>query len=89
MKKGKPHPSRLRLTVRGVPQAVKDALEKRAMKQQKSLNSLLLDVLCSAARRDGERIYDDLDYLAGSWIEDHSFQSAIKDFEQVDPDIWQ
>lgn len=78
MRKGKQNTSRLRLTIRGVPQTVKDALEKRAIKQQKSLNSLLLDVLCSAARRDSERIHDDLDYLAGSWIEDHGFRIRHK-----------
>jgi hypothetical protein len=78
----------VQLTVRGVPSSVKKELENRARKQNKSLNNILVEALCSAAGQNGERLHHDLDYLAGSWIDDPEFESAIKDFEQIDADMW-
>lgn len=78
----------VQLTIRGVPSSVKKVLENRARKENKSLNNVLLEVLCSAANKDTERVYNDLDYLAGSWVDDPDFDAAIKDFEQIDSEMW-
>lgn len=78
----------VQLTVRGVPSSVKKVLENRAKKERKSLNNILVEVLCSAASKDTERVFNDLDYLAGSWVEDPEFDAALKDFEQIDSELW-
>lgn len=77
------------LTVRGVPAEVKRLLARRANAEQKSLNAVLVEVLTAAVGRGkSDVVYTDLDHLAGRWVEDPEFESAIRMQDQIDHDLW-
>lgn len=72
-------------TIRKVPADIDDALRKRAIKERKSLNAVMLDALRmgSGASEENARFHD-LDALAGTWIADRDFDKAIEVFESID-----
>jgi plasmid stability protein len=80
----------VQLTVRGVPTLVKKQLLMRATREQKSLNTVLVEILTNAAGVEpGIAIYRDLSDLAGTWVEDVAFDAAIEAQDQIDPSLWQ
>ena len=82
-------PSRSPFTVRGVPPSVERALRRKARREGRSLNSILLDALAAAgAAEAGEALHEDLDDLIGTWVEDAEFDASMREHEQVDPDLW-
>lgn len=78
----------VQLTVRGVPSTVKNELANRAKKQNKSLNNILVELLCTAAGHNADPLNHDLDYLAGTWVDDPEFDSVVQDFDKIDQDMW-
>lgn len=78
----------MQLTVRGVPAQVKDILNRRALKGNKSLNSILVEALTLAAGLSTEASYDDLDNLAGLWEDDPEFDKVIGEQHQIDESLW-
>lgn len=78
----------VQLTIRGVPARVKDMLVHRAEKEKKSLNSVLLDLLCTATETSSKITFHDLDELAGSWVEDPEFEAIIEEQDRIDEDMW-
>jgi plasmid stability protein len=76
-------------TIRAVPEDVDRALRQRARRQNRSLNHVALEALRRGVGLDsGERVYNDLDHLIGTWVEDPEFDRAIKEQDRVDPDPW-
>jgi hypothetical protein len=76
-------------TIRQVPEEVDARLRELAVKEQCSLNYAVLDVLSRASGAIGEPlIFHDLDSLAGSWVEDGAFDTAVAAFAQVDEGLW-
>ena len=76
-------------TIRNVPRSVDQALKKKAREQRKSLNRVLLDVLMKAASVAPEpRVYGDLDFLIGSWVNDAETEEALREQRQIDPKDW-
>jgi hypothetical protein len=62
----------------------------RATREQKSLNTVLVEILTNAAGVEpGIAIYRDLSDLAGTWVEDLAFDAAIEAQDQIDPSLWQ
>jgi hypothetical protein len=55
-----------------------------------SLNQVLRAALDREAEGTGvpERVYSDLDALAGSWVDDPSFDAAIQAQDRVDEALW-
>ena len=76
----------VQLTVRNVPAQVKARLSSRASAQKKSLNEVLVDALSAAAGVDV--LFTDLNELAGRWVEDPSFDEAIRLQGIIDEEAW-
>ena len=77
-------------TVRSVPAHVDKALRRKAHKERKSLNEVLRSALIRDAEGTGlpERVYTDLDDLAGSWVDVPGFDEAIRAQDRVDETLW-
>lgn len=76
-------------TIRNVPRSVDRALRKRAAEQGRSLNTILLEALATAASVANEpRVHDDLDHLIGSWVHDPATERALDEQRKVDPRDW-
>lgn len=85
MKKNK----QVQYTIRQVPEAVDARLREMAVKEKCSLNYAVLDLLSRASGAiDKPLVFHDLDSLAGSWVDDEDFDTAVAVFEQVDEDLW-
>lgn len=79
----------IQLTVRGVAPQVKNLLRHRADLERKSLNSVLVEILSSAAGLwTGGTGYSDLDELSGRWVDDPDFDNAIGAQDQIDESMW-
>ena len=79
----------MQYTIRSIPDAIDHALRRRAKRQAKSLNAVVVETLARGLELDAKPAeYTDLDYLAGTWQEDPGFDLAIADFERVDEDAW-
>ena len=79
----------MQYTIRAVPDAIDRALRRRAKREAKSLNSVVVEALARGLELDARPAeYTDLDHLAGTWQEDTGFDLAIADFERVDEDAW-
>lgn len=76
-------------TLRKVPRSLDEALRRKAQREGKSLNTIALETLSAGLQLTGEPVrYRDLDFLFGSWVEDPEFDAAIREQDQVDPDLW-
>lgn len=83
----KKHP--VQYTIRQVPEEVDSKLRELAVREECSLNYVVLDALSNAVgAKDQPPVFHDLDALAGSWVEDPSFDQAMDAFEQVDEGLW-
>lgn len=50
---------------------------------------MLVEALSAAANTGGHSLgYDDLDELAGRWIDDPEFEEAISVHDRVDHSLW-
>jgi len=80
------------MTLRGIDPALRSALEAQAAKLGMSLNAVILQVLRSSlGLARAVEISHDLDALAGAWSRDEAqeFAAAIREFEEIDPSLWQ
>lgn len=77
------------LTVRGLPEAVSDALARERQRRGTSLNQTVIDLLAQALGVRARRS-NGLAELAGTWTEAElgAFEESIAQFERVDPDLW-
>ena len=81
---------RHQVTIRRVPERVKQLLKELAKREEKSLNQIILEVLERGLGLAGEEIvYHDLDDLAGTWVEDPEFDKAIEEQHRIDPELWE
>src|SRR5687767_1911928 len=73
-------------TVRNVPRSVDAVLRRKAIEEGKSLNEILRQALVKEAGLAGQekRTYNDLDHLAGTWVEDPEFDAAIAAQDVID-----
>lgn len=76
-------------TIRQVPGAIDRALRQKSRREGKSLNTLAIEALSAGLRlRGGSVRHDDLDFMAGSWLEDVKFNEAVAAQDRVDPILW-
>ena len=77
-------------TVRSIPAHIDKALRRKAQTGGKSLNQVLREALIREVEGEDvpERLYTDLDALAGAWVEDSAFDDAIRAQDQVDEALW-
>lgn len=81
------------MTIRGVDDTTAKVLKQRAKKEGISVNAVLLKTLRESLGLEKKRrtiVYDDLDYLAGTWSKKDftEFQDKIADFETIDKKMW-
>ena len=76
-------------TVRAVPEAVDQRLRQMVRERGVSFNTAAVEALAKAVGVSAEpTCYDDLDALAGSWIEDPAVDRTLAGFEKVDKELW-
>ena len=76
-------------TLRDVPRAVDTALRRKSAQKRKSLNATAIETLSAGLRLSGEApLFNDLEFLIGSWVKDPKFDAAIREQDRVDPDLW-
>ena len=76
-------------TIRGVPRAVGAKLHDKARREGKSINKVAIETLMRGLGMTTEPVvYDDLDSLAGTWVDDPEFDAAIREMDLVDEEIW-
>ena len=75
-------------TIRGVPDVVDQALRARAKKENKSLNQVALEAIQQALLSEQPKVYHDLDFLIGTWVEDPEFDKVRAEHEQIDEEAW-
>ena len=80
----------IQYTLRKVPLRIDQALRQRAKAEQKSLNEVTLQVIERGLGLAAETMrHNDLDDLAGTWVDDPEFDRAVEEMDQVDPELWQ
>jgi len=76
-------------TVRAVPEAVDLRLRQMVHERGVSFNTVAVESLARAVGVSAvPASYDDLDALAGSWIEDPAVDRALAGFGKVDQELW-
>ena len=78
----------VQLTIRGVPGAVALSFKRKAQREDKSLNGVLVEALCKEAGASAEVVHDDLDFLIGTWETDPEFDAALRSQHRVDASLW-
>ena len=78
------------LTIRNVPEALAEALEREKGRRGVSLNRTVIELL-SQGLGIGVRRSNGLAELAGAWSEDdhRRFEQAVAPFQEVDPELWE
>jgi hypothetical protein len=75
--------------IRGISSRLDKKIREIASNEGKSLNETVLEILKSGAGLSEDPIkYTDLDYLAGSWVNDPEFDKAIEEMDRIDPELW-
>ena len=76
-------------TLRQVPKALDEALRRKSRLDGKSINQTAIEVLETGLALNGDMVkHRDLDFMAGSWVEDPAFDEAIRAQDQVDTKLW-
>jgi hypothetical protein len=76
-------------TIRQIPKAVDKSLRRKSQLERKSLNSVAIETLSAGLHLGGAPVrHDDLDFMAGSWVEDKKFDEAIAAQDCVDLKLW-
>lgn len=79
--------------LRNITPNVMSLLKREAVKQKKSVNSLILQIIerdFGIAHQTKKAVFHDLDYLAGTWSskDKKAFDEKIKSFEKIDKELW-
>ena len=83
------------ITLRNLPPALAETLEKEAAATGRSLNKTVIHLLEKATGISGppphQTRFHDLDDLAGNWSEKQAreFESSLHDQRQIDPELWE
>ena len=76
-------------TIRGIPRALDKCLRRKSRVEGKSLNAAALEALSAGLQISGQLVrHDDLNFMAGSWVEDKQFDQAIAAQDRVDAKLW-
>lgn len=79
----------MQYTIRNVPDYLDAALRAFARARGKSLNDVTLEALVRGAGLSAPRSHQrDLHDIAGSWLEDPAFDSALAAQDTIDPEMW-
>lgn len=77
------------ITIRKLPKRVDAELRKKAVRDGVSMNSAAIEVMKRGLGLADEPVrHHDLDFLAGTWIEDRKFDEAIEAQRRIEPEMW-
>lgn len=80
----------MQYTIRSVPSDIDQALRQRALQENKSLNTVVVEALARGLELEAKpKVHTDLDELVGSWQEDPTFDQVMEDFGRIDEELWQ
>ena len=74
-------------TIRNVPEMLDQALRRRAGKEGLSINETALEALRKGIGLTKEKSHD-LDWIAGTWREDETFNEIINEMRTIDEEMW-
>ena len=76
-------------TIRAIPDAIDHAVRQRARREEKSINSVVVEAIARGLELDAKpAVHTDLDDLIGTWQDDPEFDRAVAVFERIDEDAW-
>jgi len=79
----------MQYTIRGIPEALDEAIRERAQAEGKSLNEVAVEALTDGLGLGATDIVRrDLSDVACTWKTEEAVESALKDQDHVDPDLW-
>lgn len=79
----------MQYTIRGIPERFDAVVRHEAKISHQSMNLVLLKALERGLDLGAEPIrYNDLNDLAGSWVNDPEFDKAMADMDKVDEGLW-
>jgi hypothetical protein len=79
----------MQYTIRGVPEAIDEAIRERARAEGKSLNEVAVEALASGVGvGPGDIVRRDLSDIAGTWRAEAAVEAALAEQHRVDPDLW-
>lgn len=79
----------MQYTLRNVPASLDAALRQSARDQGKSLNEVTIEALIRGAGLAEDRCRQrDLSDIAGTWLEDPEFDSALAAQDTIDSELW-
>lgn len=85
MKKSRP----IQYTIRDVSPRLDQCIRQRAERDGLSLNCTAIKLLERGLGLSADAIRcTDLDDLAGTWVEDPSFDEAIAQLHRIEPELW-
>lgn len=80
------------ITLRNIPIELAKMLERKARKEGKSLNRVVIELLLRACALDRENapVNRDFEQFFGSWTreEAEAFDASLAEQRKVDPDLW-
>ena len=77
------------MTIRKLPRRLDTALREKAERDGMSMNSVAIEALEKGLGLTNEPVrHHDLDFLAGTWIEDARFNEALDAQRKIEPDMW-
>jgi len=80
----------MQYTLRNIPARLDEALRRRALEENKSLNEVAIDALMRALGLAGQPVkHRELGDIVGTWQEDPELERAFADQRKVDPELWQ
>jgi hypothetical protein len=79
----------MQYTIRGIPEAVDEAIRERAQAEGKSLNEVAVEALSDGLGLGAtDVVRRDLSDVIGTWKADKAAEAALADQDRVDPDLW-
>ena len=82
-------PKQKQYTLRGIPARVDTVLREKAEAYGVSLNEAALKALAQGlGLGEGIVLHDNLDDLAGTWVQDESFDRAMESMDRIDEGLW-
>lgn len=82
------------ITLRDIPADVRRLIERVSAETGLSLNRTVLRLLRESVEREEgrkERVFHDLDHLAGAWSEEEAaaFERSLREERVIDRELWQ
>ena len=79
----------MQYTLRNVPEALDQALRRRAREEGVSLNQAALAAMARGIGLEGSaQRFREVSGLAGSWLEDPDFDRVVEEMDRIDEALW-